>query len=215
MLREIKVERKTKLYAKSQPQKTLCHYSFKCKSRADIVFSQKETGRQPNDLGLCEKHAIEMLEALQIMYGRNVGATEQIIIEASNALARADQSLDRYKRLVDAIFYSKDKKLSFAVMENLLQEDRIAWTGVPNTMKAVEMYISHQKPIEEMTMPTINEVIEQEAQKEIAPEEVKEEVNAKVSDELNDIDDEVEEEVETESELDKLIREAAQAEGVN
>lgn len=161
----IDFNRRTKLFAKRMKQKTMCHYAFKCKSRAVVVFSQKENGRQPNDLGLCEKHAKEMLEALQILYGKkNISVSEQALIDAAEALRLADETLNRYEALINEIINDKDRKLTWGIVQDLLDEDGLEFKGVPNIRKGVDQYIAYHKPHELIAFEKAQEVVDAEAE---------------------------------------------------
>lgn len=151
MKKEVKIEvnRRTKLYAKVNPQKTLCHFNYKCKSRAAVVLSQKEIGRQPNDLGLCEEHAREMLEALQIMYGtKDVSVSEKALLNALEVLRLAEETMDRYEKLIELVLDSKDKKLTWTIVDHLLAQDNIKYDAPPNTRKGIDKYIAYHKPLD-------------------------------------------------------------------
>ena len=161
----IDFNRRTKLFAKWMPQKTMCHYNFKCKSRSAIVFSQKEDGRLPNDLGLCEEHAKEMLEALQVLYGKkDISVSEQALIDAAEALRLADETLNRWQALINLILDAKDKKLTWAIVESLLSEDKLEHEGVPNIKKGIEQYIAYHKPYKTRMIEAAAPIVEKEVE---------------------------------------------------
>jgi len=145
------VKRKTKIYVKNLPQKTLCHYAHKCKSRSVVLFSEKERGRQPNDLGLCDKHAREMLEALEILYGKRVvSVTEQALIDATEVMRLASERIERADHVIQMIVNAKDRKLTWDIVSDLLSEDDIDYSGVANIRKGLDLYLDYHKPAERL-----------------------------------------------------------------
>jgi len=144
------ITRKTQLFAKRLKQKTLCHYNYKCKSRADVVFSQKEQGRFPSDIGLCETHARELLESLIKLYGKKaVSVSEEELINAVETIRAANKRIDKLEYVINAVLdskYDQNRHLSMKVTEGLLAEEGLAWNERPNIKESLKMYLEYQKP---------------------------------------------------------------------
>jgi len=142
---------KTKLVVKRVRQAKRCHYSLRCKSRADLVVKTKEAGYTPTDLYLCKEHADEMIEKMLSL--SNIKTTVkkiELIDEVNNKVIASGKPEDRKKsknymnRLEHILALVMDKELKTLTADDMsvfFIRENIEYYGKKIVEKMVEFYV--------------------------------------------------------------------------
>lgn len=97
------MRKRIEVFTKRVHKSRKCQFSWKCKSRSDIIIKIKEQGNTPMDLYLCEGHAKEILKALAKELDVEIGN-----IESKNKTVIVNNGIYTYEKLLKSFVQVED-----------------------------------------------------------------------------------------------------------
>ena len=137
-------KRESKLVVKDVKPTKLCQFNWKCKNRATVMIAQKEVGRVPNDLYLCETHAKELMHQLMGYHGvtkPRAGLTETL----KDEIATKEERINKLQEIIDMALKNKIRNIDWPMCEELLARRHLKWEKkTKNIQEALDMYLNYE-----------------------------------------------------------------------